>query len=67
MGLGGVILAGVGIVMVVLVANNRWSSTWEAMLGNVSAAPGSGGAAGSAQTQSYFTTSTTDNSGTIYT
>jgi hypothetical protein len=43
MGLGGVILAGVGIIMVVLVANNRWAATWNAMLGSGSSAPSSNG------------------------
>lgn len=44
MGLGGVVLAGVGIIMVVLVANNRWDSTWNAMLGSGGASQIPGGA-----------------------
>lgn len=38
MGLGGTLLAGIGIIVVVLVANGRWSNTWNAALGN--ATPG---------------------------
>ncbi len=34
MGLGGAILAIIGLVVIVLVANNRWATTWAAMLGN---------------------------------
>lgn len=33
MGLGGVIAFSLGILIVVLVANNRWNNVWAAMLG----------------------------------
>jgi hypothetical protein len=42
--LGGVILASVGIIVVVLVANGRWDAVWAAALGN--GATNAGGATG---------------------
>jgi hypothetical protein len=44
--LGGVIFASLGIIIVVLVANGRWSSVWAAMLGTT----GGSGASGSTST-----------------
>lgn len=61
MGLGGVLLAGAGIVVTVLVANGRWPQVWASMLGQ--GAPGVASAASGAATSQ--TTQQTAN-GTVY-
>jgi hypothetical protein len=42
MGLAGVVSAGIGILVLVLVANGRWNATWAAMLGQSSASSSNG-------------------------
>ena len=46
MGIGGVVLASVGIIMVVLVSNGRWDNVWKAVLGGATTSPGARGTSG---------------------
>lgn len=56
MRLGGVIFASLGLLIVVLVTNGRWSTVWAAMLGTTgSSSGGSGGSSSSSDAGSWGT------------
>lgn len=59
MTLGGVILASLGIVLVVLVAAGRWPNVWNAALGGSTTVPSGTAASSLASTTTAATTAAT--------